>query len=122
MEQRYVLGVAYQSGPDPLIKTGADGGRDFFTETELEKAAWQYIKSRDVGLFHVDGTDVEKHADVVESYIYRGPNWAQADGTVIKSGDWLIGAVVDEPTWQLIKTGRITGWSPQGTAKRRSAS
>lgn len=121
-EQRYVLGVAYQAGPDPLIKTGADGGRDFFTDTELEKAAWQFMKSRAVGLFHIDGTDGENHAEVVESYIFRGPDWPQADGTVIKAGDWLIGAVLDETAWALAKEGKITGWSPQGTAKRRSVS
>ena len=42
-EQRYVLGVAYQPGKDDRITTGADGGRDYFTEAELEKAAWSLL-------------------------------------------------------------------------------
>jgi len=118
--QRYVLGIAYQAGPDPRIAKGADGGRDYFSAAELEKAAWSYLRNgAGVNLFHTDGT--EGHAEVVESYVYRGPNWDLGDGVVVKSGDWLVGAILDEPAWALYKSGRITGWSPQGRAKRRSA-
>jgi hypothetical protein len=116
-EQRYVLGVAYQAGPDPMIKRGADGGRDFFSAEELEKAAWGFLqKGAAVGLGHVDGT--EGAATVVESYIYRGPDWPLGNGVVVKSGDWLIGAILSERAWQLYKSGQITGWSPQGAARR----
>lgn len=116
-EQRYVLGVAYQAGPDPMIKTGADGGRDFFSPEELEKAAWGFLNNGpQVGLFHADGT--EGAARVVESYIYRGPNWTLPNGVIVKSGDWLVGAILDETAWQLYKSGRVTGWSPQGSARR----
>ena len=120
-EQRYLLGIAYQAGPDPRISTGADGSRDFFNPTELEKAAWAFNKSsRSIGLFHENGS--EGHADVVESYIYRGPDWDLGDGVIVKSGDWLIGTILDEPTWELYKAGEFTGFSPQGTAKRRRPS
>lgn len=116
--QRYLLSIAYQAGPDPRIAMGADGSRDFFTPEELEKAAWEFAKSsRSMGLFHEDGT--EGHADVVESYIYRGPDWDLGDGVVVKSGDWLLGSVLDETAWALYESGDITGISPQGTAKRR---
>lgn len=119
-EQRYVLGIAYQAGRDERITKGADGARDFFTAVELEKAAWRFMADgpRDVGLFHMDGT--EGHARVVESFIYRGPDWTVGD-TVVKAGDWLIGAVLDEVAWTLYKDGHISGFSPQGTAKRRKA-
>lgn len=117
MDQRYVLGIAYQAGPDPRINEGVDGGRDWFTDTELEKAAWAFLrKGPTVGLSHGEGT--EGAADVVESYIYRGPAWDLGDGLVVKSGDWLVGAVLDENTWQLFKAGHIDGWSIQGTARR----
>ena len=116
-EQRYVLGIAHQAGPDPRINEGQDGGRDYFTPEELEKAAWGFLrKGPTVGLSHVDGT--EGAAQVVESYIYRGPDWALDDGTVVKSGDWLVGAILDEFAWQLYKAGHIDGWSIQGTAQR----
>lgn len=122
-EQRYVLGVAYQPGKDPRIQKGLDGARDYFTEAELEKAAWSYLRSGgEVGLFHVDGT--EGAATVVESYIYRGPDWAMTDTAgdqvVIKAGTWLVGAVLDQVAWDLWKTDRITGLSPQGSARRRA--
>jgi hypothetical protein len=118
-EQRYVLGVAYQAGPDPRIQRGADGGRDYFTAAELEKAAWSFLKNGPVvGLFHADGT--EGHAQVVESYIWRTDPWIVDGETVAKSGDWMIGAILDETAWQLYKQGKVTGWSPQGTATRRT--
>jgi hypothetical protein len=119
-EQRYVLGVAYQAGPDPLIAKGVDGGRDYFTETELEKAAWSFLRNGpQVGAFHLDGTEQNGGAaTVVESYIYRGPDWNLGD-VVVKSGDWLIGAILNDKAWQLHKAGKINGWSPQGTARRR---
>jgi|SRR6185312_3976046 len=117
-ESRYVLGIAYQAGPDPRIQRGADGGRDFFSPDELEKAAWKFAKSsRIVGTNHVDGT--EGAAEVVESYIYRGPDWDVGDGVIVKSGDWLLAAILDEPSWALYKAGQFTGWSPQGSARRR---
>lgn len=116
--QRYLLGIAYQAGPDPRIVKGADGARDYFTPEELEKAAWTFMKStRSIGLHHVDGT--EGAADVTESYIWRGPDWDLGDGVVVKAGDWLIGAVLNETAWDLYKSGQITGFSPQGSAIRR---
>jgi len=120
-EQRYVLGLAYQAGPSDRIIKGADGKRDFFTTEELEKAAWSFMKSgaREVGLFHADGTS--GHFTVTESYVYRGPDWQVGD-TVIKAGDWLLGGICDEVAWNLAKSGRIDGMSPQGKAKRRKAS
>lgn len=115
--QRYVLGIAYQAGPDPRINEGVDGGRDYFTPAELEKAAWAFLrKGPTVGLAHVDGT--EGSGSVVESYIYRGPDWELGDGVVVKAGDWLLGAILDDYAWQLYKAGHIDGWSVQGTARR----
>lgn len=115
--QRYVLGVAYQAGPDPRIAKGADGGRDYFTAEELEKAAWSFLRNGpQVGLYHLDGT--EGAATVVESYIYRGPDWDLGDGIVVKSGDWLMGAILDDRAWRLHQDGKLNGWSPQGKARR----
>lgn len=118
-EDRYVLGIAHQAGPDPAIKMGADGGRDYFTARELELASRTFLRKGGmrIGFNHMDGTD-SGFAEVVESYIYRGPDWAQADGTVVKAGDWLLGAILSEKAWALYKAGYITGWSIQGSARR----
>lgn len=116
-EARFVLGLAYQAGPDPRIQKGADGARDYFSPEELEKAAWAFgAGPREVGIGHVDGT--VGAATVVESYIWRGEPWQMGD-VVVKAGDWLIGAILDEPAWALHKAGKITGFSPQGAARRR---
>jgi hypothetical protein len=118
--QRYVLGVAYQAGPDPRIKRGADGGRDYFSAEELEKAAWGFLqKGAQVGLFHGPESSIGA-ATVVESYIWRAEDWDLGDGVIVRKGDWLIGAVLDERAWALYKSGRVTGWSPQGAARRRT--
>src|SRR5690349_17549276 len=94
-EQRYLLSLAYQAGPDPLIQKGADGGRDYFTAAELEKAAWSFLPGgAAVGLFHGPDETIG-HFTVTESYIYRGPDWDLGD-VVVKSGDWLIGGICDE--------------------------
>jgi hypothetical protein len=120
-EQRYVLGVAYQAGRDERIQKGLDDHRDYFTPEDLELAAWQFLaKGRASGLYHLDGT--EGAAEIVESYIYRGPDWDLGDGIVVKAGDWLVGAILDERSWQLYKSGRIGGFSPQGVARRRRVS
>lgn len=120
-EQRYTLTVAYPANK-PDVAVAQDGHRDFASLAAVEKAAWDYLrKSPKVGLWHRDGTDGS--GQVVESYIYRGPDWTinapDESQQIIKSGDWLMGIVWDEPTWALVKSGMIRGVSPQGRARRR---
>lgn len=123
--QRYCLGIAYQAGPDPRIARGQDGGRDFLDAADLEKAAWEFIANGPrVGLFHLDGTetdpDGEATATVVESYIYRPEQpWDLGNDLIVRKGDWLLGAVLSPRAWDMYQRGLITGWSPQGIARRR---
>lgn len=116
--QRFCLGIAYMPGRDPRIAKGQDGGRDFLTESELEKAAWSYLRNGPkVNAFHVAGT--EGCATVVESSIHRGPDWDIGDGIVVRKGTWLVGAILDQKMWQAALDGKVNGWSPEGTARRR---
>lgn len=120
-ERRYTLGVAY-----PAMKADTavalDGHIDFASAAAIEKTAWEWMsKHREIGLFHKNGT--EGHAQVVESYIYRGPDWtieSPIDGNsyVVKAGDWMLGTVWDEHGWELVKAGLVRGWSPEGGARR----
>jgi hypothetical protein len=115
--QRYTLGVAY-----PVDEVDAHG--DFTDAAELEKAAWLFMEDviakgeAGVGTDHEDGTDGA--AQVVESYIYRGPQWVDEESgeVVAKAGDWLVGAVWSEAGWERVQKGELVGWSIQGLATR----
>jgi hypothetical protein len=116
--QRFCLGIAYMPGPDPRISKGADGGRDYLTEAELEKAAWSFLRNGpQVNAFHMAGT--EGCATVVESSIHRGPDWDLGDGIVVTKGTWLVGAILEDRMWKAALDGKVNGWSPEGTARRR---
>lgn len=116
-ERRYTLGVAYPAMRAD-VAVAADKHIDFVSADVLEKTAWEWMsKHRDIGLFHRAGT--EGHADVVESYIYRGPDWHIPESDyVVKAGDWMLGTVWDEHGWQLVKSELVRGWSPEGGARR----
>lgn len=113
-EDRYTLGLAY-----PADRLDAHG--EFMPAREVELTAWDYVaKHRIVGLYHVDG--LVGHGEVVESYIYRGPDWdvPLPDGStyVVKSGDWMLGTRWDAAAWSLIQSGKVDGLSMQGKAIR----
>lgn len=120
-ERRYTLGVAYPAMKADMARA-ADGYRDFVGPEVLETTAWSWMRDhRDINLFHKNGTS--GHGTVVESYIYRGPDWvveSPVDGKpyTVRKGDWLLGSVWDIYGWALIKSGAINGWSPEGTARR----
>jgi hypothetical protein len=121
-EKRYTLGLAYPA-LRPDVGKASDGYRDFVTPEVLEQAAWEWMaKHREINIHHQDGTT--GHATVVESYIYRGPDWVvqspvDKSQVSIRNGDWLLGVIWDDLTWPWVKAGVIRGWSPEGTAKRR---
>lgn len=122
--RRYTLMVAYPVDMAD-VDVARDGFQDFASREEVEKACWSYMeKSRQVGAFHQDGT--EGFGDLVENYIYRGPDWhlTAADGTdqVVKDGYWMWGVRWGEDGWNLIKSGEAKGASMQGGAKRRQPS
>jgi hypothetical protein len=104
----------------PDVAKAQDGRRDYARADVIEVTAWAWMaKSRSVGLYHRDGT--EGHGTVVESYIYRGPDWQATPDTLIKAGDWIIGTIWDDVGWALWKTNLVNGMSPLGTAQRRPA-
>jgi hypothetical protein len=129
-EQRYLLCVAWEPGKQDRIAKGVDGARDFMNEAEVEQAAWRLIAKHRGGVAGVAHASYfnpgleDEHAVVVESYVYRGPDWALTntggEDVVIKSGTWLVGLQCDDYAWGLYKTGRVTGVSTQGAAKRRT--
>jgi len=121
-EDRFVLGIAFKAGRYPELRKGADGKKDIATAEVIEKAAWQYLREgRESGIEHIDGT--LGHAEVVESYIYRGPDWllktVTGQDVLVQNGDWLVGMILDDAAWALRKAGKLNGLSPQGRVARR---
>jgi len=111
-EQRYTLSVAYPANQ-------IDAHKDFATAAQVEETAWEYAKGgRKIGLMHRKGTDGA--GTVVESYIYRGPDW-HIGGETVKAGDWLLGVIWSENAWNMIKGGAYTGLSIQGYARKKAA-
>lgn len=118
--KQYTLGVVYPKGE-------VDFHGDTMDEDELEKAAWSFM-SKDgvggrVGLMHRPGT--AGAGRVVESYVYRGPDWTmkRAGGKdkgeeTVRAGDWLMGVVWNEEAWKAVQAGEITGYSLQGVARK----
>ena len=78
----------------------------------------------EIGALHQDGT--EGDGLLVESYVYRGPDWTvkATDGSeqVIKAGDWLVGVIWSDDAWAAFKSGESTGVSMQGAAVRKTPS
>jgi len=123
-EKRFTLALAYPADRVD-VSVAQDGARDFASAGANEAAAWSFMKSgARIGLMHEDGT--EGAGTCVESHLHRGPDLAMTavDGTqqVIRDGDWIIGVIWDEQTWQAIKAGRYAGVSMQGSAMRRKPS
>lgn len=119
-ESRVTVGLAYPSDR-PDVGKAADGFRDFAGRSAVEKACWAFTaNSRTIGLHHQNGT--EGHGEVVESAIHRGPDWIikgdDGQEKIIKDGDWVIAVQWDPSTWELIKSKKLNGLSPQGRAKR----
>lgn len=118
--KRFTWGCVYQANVVP--KRGADNFLDVAKAETLEKACWRFmVEHQDVGLLHQDGTSGS--GQVVECAIHRGPAYktTAADGTSVEvnPGDWLLGVVWSPKAWQLITSGRVTGYSFQGSARRR---
>lgn len=128
-ERRFTLNVIYPADKAD-VAVALDGHRDFASKQVVEDAAWNYMRNhREVGTYHtaLTGEGVpDGAAEVVESYIYRGPDWTikAADGSevLVKAGDWLGGFIWTPDAWKDIREGRIGGVSVEGSARRRSPS
>ena len=124
-EARFVLGLAYPADR-PDVGRALDGHRDVASADVVEAAAHNWMrKSLKAGLWHKSGTT--GRVQVVESYIYRNPTpWVTTDvagrHAVIRKGDWIVGAILDEEAWAAAKAGAIDGFSPQGSATRGTLS
>lgn len=121
-EQRYTLSVVYPASQKGTPEPDFHG--DVMSDVELEKSAWGFMgKGTDrIGLMHRPGTSGA--GKVVESYIWRGPEWKMTDAggkeQSVSPGDWVMGIVWEPAAWEAIKSGQITGLSLQGAARKEA--
>lgn len=109
-EQRMVYGVVME--PDTIDTQG-----DFATAEEIEKAAHDYLETKQkLGFMH-RLFNFGNNLRIMESFI------SQVDfvynGETVKKGSWVMSVrILADDVWQKVKDGLITGFSIGGTGKR----
>lgn len=115
-DKHIAFGWAYQS----VTKTGnqcVDHSGDVLEITELEKAAYKFVK------FYRDGSDCHERGGIgtcIESMVFTKEK-AEALGIpagTMPEGWWVGFEVSDEDVWKKIKSGEYTMFSIEGTASR----
>jgi site-specific DNA-adenine methylase len=106
-EERYVLGIVLE--PETV-----DAQQDIYAAAEIREAAHTFMAQyQNVGLMH-QGL-VNSRVKILESYL--APVSFELGGVAIKKGTWLLALrVLDDPLWEQIKTGELTGLSMGGSA------
>ena len=111
-DKRLVGGIVYE--PDVVDAQGDSAG-----EAEIEKAAHKFMQdSRTLGFMHKE--DVGPRAKIVESYI--APCNMKMNNQSIRKGTWvMVVKVQDDELWNMVKSGKITGFSMGGRAREEKA-
>ena len=102
-EKRIVLGVVYEPNT-------RDTDGNFMTAAEIEKMAYGFLENMRNTNIDRNHDDKPDYGVVVESFIARkgDPDFPE--------GAWVLGThVIDDETWEAIKSGEITGYSIAGT-------
>lgn len=109
LEKQIVIGEVY-TPYNPNDPTTVDTQDMMCTAEEIEKAAYEFMeKYRQIDKQHNYKTG---YAVVVESYI------AKKGDPMFREGSWILGVRVTDPNvWELIKSGKITGFSLAGSAR-----
>jgi site-specific DNA-adenine methylase len=108
-EERYVLGVVLE--PETV-----DAQDDIYSAVEIRDAAHRFMEQyQNIGLMHRDL--VNGRAKILESYL--APTSFSLDGAQVRKGTWLLATrILDDDLWSQIKSGKLTGLSIGGSARR----
>lgn len=108
-DERYVFGVVLE--PEAM-----DSQRDIYSADEVRKAAHKFMEEfGGLGLQHQ--LRVNGKVKVLESFL--APTDFTAGGVNVRKGTWLLAVrVLDDDLWGLVKSGRLTGFSIGGSARR----
>jgi len=124
IDKRQVFGWAsiVELNGEPVV----DLQGDYITAEEIEKAAYDYVvKSRKGGDMHrreqhEDGERPFHASDMIESFMVT-PEKVEQMGLPagsLPTGWWVGYQVHDEETWNLVKSGKRSGFSIHGRGKR----
>lgn len=107
-EERTAYGVVLE--PETTDTQG-----EIYSEDEIRKTAWAFLeKYQNFGLMH---EEIRRDIRPLESYL--APVDFEVNGDQIKKGTWMLRVrVLDDQTWEDIKTGKLTGFSIGGYAKK----
>lgn len=102
--------------PMTQVTESGDSHGDNMTAEEVEKSAHYYMEMGSTIFKNHNG---KIDARVVESYIAPVDFTPEGSSEVIKKGSWVMAVkVLDDATWQEIKKGEITAFSPGGYGYR----
>lgn len=121
-DKRQVFGWAsiVEVNGEPVV----DLQGDYISADEIEKAAYEYVqKSRKGGDMHRrDGEKAFHASEMIESFMVT-PEKVEKMGLPpdsLPTGWWVGYAVHDDATWDLVKSGKRSGFSIHGRGKRVS--
>ena len=116
-ERRYTLGPLYM--PNTI-----DAHGEYTDEDELQKAVWEYVRKGDrrIRLQHNRDVVAGEWVEVMTWPYEMTVETAMADGTVEKSeypaNTVFMGVVWKDWAWDLVKAGKVRGYSIGGKAER----
>ena len=111
------------SGP-VLVPDEKDLQEDIVETEEIEKAAHDFMKNfQQINIMHSNNyDDFAKGIIPIESVVLKNDLDFYGDGEIHKRGTWILDVFVgNDKVWDLVKEGKIKGYSIEGEAKRELA-
>ncbi|REJ18650.1 MAG: structural protein [Caldibacillus debilis] len=97
-----------------LVPDEPDYDNDVVSAEKIEEVAHKFmLQYGNIDLMH----SLNNVGKVVESYILP-MDWQVNDELLIPKGTWMMGVkVLDDETWEMVKEGKLTGFSIMGVSK-----
>ena len=108
------------SGP-VLIPEEVDRQNDIVSAEEIEKAAHDYMKHHQhINIMHSNNYDhMTRDIVPIESAVLKTDLDYYGTGEVLKKGTWILDVYVgNDQIWEMIKDGKLKGYSIEGLAER----
>lgn len=128
VEAQYTFGPWYPATPEDRAGNPAAGDLDahgeFATAEDLQRGVWDYVDhgDRSLRLQHQPGTEIGRWVELVSwpqeaTFDLRLPT-GEVTRKSFAPGTVYMGALWNDVGWDLVKSGRIRGYSMGGTARR----